>query len=265
MSDLKPRTAETNARLWGARARDWADYQEVIVRRVYETVLERTRVGSHTRYLDIGCGAGLAAEIADSRGASVSGIDATEPLLAIARSRVPRGEFRTGDLEALPFEDRAFDVVTGFNSFQFAGNPAVALREARRVAKASGVIAIVTWGEPEGMEAAAVVGALRPLMPPPPPGAPGPFALSKEAALRSFASDAGLSPGEIFDIECPFIYRDEASALRGLNSSGVATRAMESSSERAVTEAHAKAIAPYRQADGSYRIRAVFRCLLAGP
>jgi SAM-dependent methyltransferase len=264
-ADLKPRTSEANARLWGARARDWADFQEVQVRRVYEAALDRARVGSGTRYLDIGCGAGLAAEIAASRGAAVSGIDAAAELLAIARSRVPLGEFRQGDLEALPFGDQAFDVVTGFNSFQFAGNPAVALGEARRVTKPGGSVGIVTWGKPEGMEAAAAVGALRPLMPPPPPGAPGPFALSEESALRKFASDAGLHPVEVLDVECPFVYPDQPTALRALNSSGVAARAIENSSEQAVTEAHAKAIAPYRQPDGSYRIRAAFRCLLAKP
>jgi len=263
MSGSKPRTSDVNARLWGARARDWAECQEALLRPVYERVLERIGVSSGTRYLDVGCGAGLAAQIAASRGAAICAIDAAPSLLAIARTRVPQGDFRTGDLEALPFGDRAFDVVTGFNSFQFAGNPVVALGEARRVTRPGGTIGIVTWGKPEGMEAAAVVGALRPLMPPPPPGAPGPFALSEEAALRKFASDAGLRPGDVFDIECPFLYRDEATALRGLNSSGVAARAMENASERAVTEAHAKAIAPYRQADGRYRIGASFRCLLA--
>jgi hypothetical protein len=100
-------------------------------------------------------------------------------------------------------------------------------------------------------------------MPPPPPGAPGPFALSDEAALRGFASGAGLKPGEVFDVDTPFIYRDRATALQGLNSSGVAARAMEHSSEQAVTQAHADAIAPFRQTDGSYRIKASFRGLIA--
>jgi len=31
----------------------------------------------------------------------------------------------------------------------------------------------------------------------------GSGALSEETALRKFASDAGLHPGEVFDIECP--------------------------------------------------------------
>lgn len=263
--DLKPRTSEINGRLWGARARDWADSQEGTVRPVFEAVLERTGVGSETRYLDIGCGAGMAAQIAAARGAEVTGIDAADALLEIARSRTPEASFQQGDIEDLPFEDQTFDVVTGFNSFQYAGNAVVALTEARRVAKAGGSVVIMTWGAPEGMEAAAVVAALGPLLPPPPPGAPGPFALSDETALRQFATRAALEPVEVFDVASPFIYADEATAMRGLNSSGVAARAMENTSEQAVTEAHAKAIAPFRQSDGSYRIEASFRCLLARP
>ena len=263
--ELKPRTAEVNGRLWGARASDWADIQESTVRPVYEAVLERTRVMSGTRYLDVGCGAGMAAQIAAARGAQVSGIDAAEELLAIARQRTPRGDFRRGDLEELHFDDQSFDVVTGFNSFQYAGNPAVALGEARRVTRPGGGVVIMTWGDPDGMEAASLVAALRPLMPPPQPGAPGPFVLSDESALRKFAAEAGLEPVEVFDVDSPFVYADEVTAVRGLNSSGVAVRAMENSSEQAVTAAHAKAIAPFRQPDGSYRIQATFRCLLARP
>ena len=37
----------------------------------------------------------------------------------------------------------------------------------------SGTVVIMTWGNPDGMEAASLVAAVRPLMPPPPPGAPG--------------------------------------------------------------------------------------------
>ena len=263
--ELKPRTADVNGRLWGARASDWANIQEGMVRPVYEAVLERTRVKAGTRYLDVGCGAGMVAQIAAARGAQVSGIDAAEALLDIARLRKPRGDFRRGDLEDLPFDDQSFDVVTGFNSFQYAGNPAVALGAARRVTRRGGAVVIMTWGSPDGMEAASLVAALRPLMPPPPPGAPGPFALSDESALRKFAADAGLKAVEVFDVDSPFVYADEATAVRSLNSAGVAARAMENSSELAVTEAHAKAIAPFRQPDGSYRVKATFRCLLAQP
>jgi len=261
----KPRTAAANGRLWGARSRDWSEIQEGLVRPAYEAVLGRLRVGAGTAYLDAGCGAGMAAQMAAARGARVSGIDAADGMLAVAKSRVPAGDFRAGDLEELPFADRSFDVVTGFNSFQYAANPVIALKEARRVTRPAGGIAIVTWGTPEGMEAVSVITALRTVMPPPPPGAPGPFALSEEAALRRFAADAGLKPGEILDIDAPFVYRDLATALRGLGSSGVAARAIEHAGEKAVHDAHETAIAPFRQPDGSYRIGARFRCLFATP
>ncbi|HTM46443.1 MAG TPA: methyltransferase domain-containing protein [Polyangiaceae bacterium] len=259
----KPRTSQTHGRLWGERARDWADFQEGTVRPVFETVLSRTHVGAGTKYLDVGCGSGMVAEMAAARGANVSGVDAAEAMLAIARSRVPAGEFCQGDLEELPFADETFDVVTGFNSFQYAGNPVAALREAGRVVKKGGWVVVMTFGNPQGMEVVALLTALKPLLPPPPAGAPGPFALSDENVLRNFAADAGLTPVEVFDVDSPWIYADETSALRGLTSTGNAIRAMEQIDEQVVIQAYLKALAQFRQADGSYRASAWFRCLLA--
>ena len=127
------------------------------------------------------------------------------------------------------------------------------------------MIVIMTWGEPAGMEASSLVAALRPLLPPPPPGAPGPFALSDEAALRAFAAAGGLTAGEVFDVDTHWSYPDEATGLRGLGSAGVAVRAIEHSGRDAFIAAHRAALAPFRQPDGSFRIAASFRCLVATP
>jgi hypothetical protein len=75
--------------------------------------------------------------------------------------------------------------------------------------------------------------------------------------------DAGLEPVDVFDVDSPWIYVDEGAALRGLTSTGNSVRAMELVDEKAVREAYARAIAPFRQPDGSYRASAWFRCLLA--
>lgn len=259
---LKPRTAGVNGPLWGARARDWADIQEGIIRPAYDAVLDRAEVGPGTAYLDIGCGSGMAARIAADKGAAVSGVDAAPALLAIARDRTPAGDFQQADLEDLPFADASFDVVASFNAVQFAGNPALALAEAKRVTRPGGTIAVLVWGEPEGMEMAAVITALGPLLPPPPPGAGGPFALSRADALHRLADAAGLAVADLFDLADPVVYPDRDTALRGLNSSGVAARAMGLVGEEAVTEAHARALAPFRRPDGAYRIGAAFRCML---
>jgi ubiquinone/menaquinone biosynthesis C-methylase UbiE len=207
----------------------------------------------------------MAALLASQRGAEVCGVDAAGSLLGIARERVVGGDFRLGDLEALPFPDGTFDVVTGFNSFQFAATPVAALMEARRVSKPTGRIVVLTWGNPQGMEAASLVTSLQPLLPPPPPGSPGPFALSDENALKRFAESAGLTVLKVSDVACEWRYEDLRTALRGLGSSGGAARAAERAGVEAVNQAHEAALAPFRRADGSYRVRASFRWLLATP
>lgn len=55
---------------------------------LYEVVLKETAVGATTSVLDIGCGSGKFCEMAARRGAQVSGLDASESLLAIAHERV---------------------------------------------------------------------------------------------------------------------------------------------------------------------------------
>lgn len=262
-TQAKPRTADTNGRLWGRSARDWSELMEPLFRPVYATAFDRAELRDGAAYLDVGCGADLAAQAAAERGARVCGLDAAQDLLAVARVRVPAGEFHHGDLEQLPFAEHRFDLVSGFNSFQYAGNPVAALREARRVSRPGASVLIATWGQPDGMQAASLIAALRPLLPPPPAGAPGPFALSEEATLRAFAAEAGLAAGEVFDIDAPWHFANLATALRALKSSGVGSRAIEHAGEQAVDDAHAAALAPFRQADDSYLVSASFRCLLA--
>jgi SAM-dependent methyltransferase len=256
-------TSAVNGPLWGARARDWADLQEGSARPAFEAVLART-TSAGTRLLDVGCGSGMLAQMAAARGAVVAGVDAAEPLLAVARSRTPAGDFRTGDLQALPFGDGAFDVVVGVNAFQYAAEPAAAVAEAARATRRGGVVAVVVWGDPETMQMAAVIRALGPLLPPPPPGAGGPFALSGKDALLALGEAAGLEVISVFDIAGVAEYADLETAVRGLDSSGVAERARGVAGDAAVSAAHRAALEPFVRADGAVRVTTAFRCLLGG-
>ncbi|MBJ6372727.1 class I SAM-dependent methyltransferase [Sedimentitalea arenosa] len=251
-----------NGPLWGARARDWAEVQEGQFAAAFHAVLAHAKVGPGTRHLDAGCGAGMAATLSASLGATVAGLDASEALLEIARERTPGRDFRQGDLEALPWDTDSFDLVTGFNSFQYAGDAGQAVREAGRVTRPGGTIVIMTWGEPAGMEAAGHVAALKPLLPPP-PGACGPFALSEEAALRGFAEAGGLTPVEVIDVDTPWHYPDLETALRGLASSGVAAKAADHSGEDALVAAMTEFLTPFRKPDGSIGFSARARYLVA--
>jgi len=263
MTTVEPGTALVAGRQWGGRARDWAELQEPQHRALYEAAFSQLGLGAGVRYCDIGCASGVAAQMAAERGAVVAGLDAAENLITIARERVPAGDFRVGEMEELSFADGTFDVVTGFSSFSYAMRPLVALAEARRVAKRGGRVVMQTWGKPDDEGIAALIEALTPLLPPRPEGKPWIYALSDEPALRAFVESAGLEPLNVETMFAYWTYPDLATALRAFASSGRAVRAIECTSEAAVDEAIAAALAPYRRADGSYRVGASFIWVVA--
>lgn len=69
------------------------------------------------RVLDLGCGAGdpIAAYMA-GQGFRVTGLDASRAMLAIARKRVPGGDWRHADMRGLDLGE-TFDGIVGWDSF----------------------------------------------------------------------------------------------------------------------------------------------------
>jgi SAM-dependent methyltransferase len=259
----RPGSAQMQGDLWSVRARDYAQFQECQFRPLYENVLHRPEIAGAGSSLDVGCGPGLAAQMFVQNIAEVSGVDASAAFIDIARQRLPGRDFRVTEMEALPHRDESFDVVTGFNAFQYAASPRNALSEARRVVRPGGVVVIATWGPPEDCEAASHLKALGALMPPPPPGAPGPFALSDEIKLKALATEAGLTPIVVVDVACPWSYPDLDAALQGMLSAGPAERAIRNSGLDRARDAVAASISPYRRPSGEYFLNNKFRYLIA--
>lgn len=129
---------------WGARSTDWAYLWEPYARPANRVVFDQLAVADGTRLLDVACGSGFAANLAAERGAAVSGIDAAESLLAIARARTPEGDFFVGDMFAMPFPDGAFDVATSFNGIWKGCEGA--LEEVHRVLRPGGRLGLTFWG-----------------------------------------------------------------------------------------------------------------------
>lgn len=256
-------TAQVQGPLWGARPQAWADLQEVAFEPLYREALQAAGAGHGSAVLDVGCGAGLAVAVAQEMGSRVSGLDASTELVEIARSRTPGADVRVGELEELPFEDGAFDVVTGFNSFQYAADRVGGLREARRVMRDDGRLVAAVWGEPEQCQMSGYLKALGSLMPPPPPGAPGPWALSPPGALEELAGQAQLESTGAGVVTCVFRFPDEDTAVRGLLAAGPAVRAIQTSGEEAVASAISGAIAPFRTNSGGYELSNAFRYIVA--
>ena len=256
-------TAQVQGPLWGAAARDWAEIAEPGQIPFYDAAHHAIAINPGTRLLDVGCGAGLALQLAVKRGASVSGIDASTGLLEVAKERLPDADLRQGDIEELPFDDDTFDAVTAFNAVQYASDPTQALREIKRVAKPGASVAIATWGPVEQCEMRLVLGAIGSLLPPPPPGAGGPFALAAPGALEALVESAGLSAEHAIDVPTPYIYPDLETAVRGHLSSGPARMAITKAGREATAQALTDALTPVVGTDGSVRLDNIFKVVIA--
>jgi len=85
-------SAKVQGELWSLAAQDWANLQEPLTKPLWVAMIDATKVGNGTRFFDAGCGGGGASIIAAERGAIISGLDASDALIAIARKRLPEGD-----------------------------------------------------------------------------------------------------------------------------------------------------------------------------
>jgi ubiquinone/menaquinone biosynthesis C-methylase UbiE len=98
-------------------------------------------VSSGTSVLDIGCGTGLASLPLIRNGYTVTGVDPSEKMLAIARRQAPDATWVLGDAEKLPFPDKSFGAAVSGQAFHHVDRTA-ALNEIIRVVKPGGGVAI---------------------------------------------------------------------------------------------------------------------------
>ena len=257
-------SASIQAPLWGHYPTEWASIQEATGIAGYEFVLAHLTWRQGNTLLDVGCGSGIFAKMAANKGAAVTGLDASPSLIEEAKKRAPGLPFLTGEMEELPFDDHSFDIVTGFNSFQYAASVSNAFNEARRVLKPGGQLAVMIWGNKEDCEAATYLKAVGSLLPPPPPGAGGPFALSENQLLEKTITTAGFDITSVTDIPTLWDYPDLKTAMSGLLSAGPAVKAIQHSGYDKVYETLTAAVTPYQQADGHVRYHNKFRIVLAG-
>jgi SAM-dependent methyltransferase len=97
------------------------------------------------RVLDVACGTGNAALVAQRAGAIVTGLDASPRLLDVARERVAGAEFVAGDCARLPFDDGQFDAALSVFGVIFAQPAEQAAAEIARVVRPGGRVVVATW------------------------------------------------------------------------------------------------------------------------
>lgn len=134
---------------WTEKARFYDDHFAGVTRQAIEPLLEGLGDVAGRRLIDVCCGTGDLAEAAARSGAQVTGVDFAEPMIKIARARVPVAKFEVGDAEKLNFEDASFDAATCVFGLWHVGEPDSAISEAARVLKPSGTYSYTAWLPPD--------------------------------------------------------------------------------------------------------------------
>jgi ubiquinone/menaquinone biosynthesis C-methylase UbiE len=114
---------------------DLIEMEEPIVREI----LDGLPVGTA---LDAACGTGRHAAYLASRGHTVIGVDASAGMLALARAKVPGGDFREADLHRLPVPDEHVDLVVCALALTHVPDLAPVLAEFARVLRPGGHLVI---------------------------------------------------------------------------------------------------------------------------
>jgi ubiquinone/menaquinone biosynthesis C-methylase UbiE len=90
--------------------------------------------------LDAACGPGRHCAHLRERGFEVIGVDSNRSMLAVAESKVPGGDFRLGDLSALPIGDGTVDVVVCSLALTHVARLEPVIAEFARVTRPGGLV-----------------------------------------------------------------------------------------------------------------------------
>jgi SAM-dependent methyltransferase len=254
---MQKTTAASEGVAWSAVAAGWVEYFSGFSAPAYEAVARAIGLAAGDSVLDVGCGGGEFCALAAARGARVSGIDAAEGMIELAKRRLDgAADLRVGPLERLPWADATFDVVTGFNAFELAADRVTDLAEAARVVRSGGRVAICSWGLPEDCEVHEVFGPLAELKPKRPGDA-------RAVGQEKLARQAGLVPVRAGEVEVPYEFPDRATLGRAMLALAPVYGIGSREAERVVDRTLATAAEPFRRGDGSYRFENRFRYLIA--
>jgi SAM-dependent methyltransferase len=232
---------------WSAIADDWHLRWGRFPEPAWTAVLDAAGLGPGCRVLDVGCGAGDLLAHLDRLGLRGTGLDPAPGMVARARAVATAADIRTGDGSRLPWDHHSFDLAIAVNALHLADEAAPALAEMSRVVVPGGHVAIVTWAERQHNDVDVIARALAD------DDGDGPEPDEDDDvpvgdALDRLLADAGLTAVAAGLVATPWEAADDAALVRGLvlgeDASTLADR----------TPVVVAAAAPFRRADGSYRL-----------
>jgi SAM-dependent methyltransferase len=190
----------------GAGGLRWAQrqpVQDVLLQPIADLIIDRAKIRSGERVLDVGCGSGSTTfAFAKAVGPSghVMGIDISAPMLERAREVTPPGtpvEFALADATIHPFVPESFDLLASRFGVMFFADPALSFANLRKAMRRTGRLAFACWREarsnPFFMVPLQAAYQHVPKMPQVGPDEPGPFAFASEERVKRILAAAGFS------------------------------------------------------------------------
>ena len=216
---------------WGRNAVDFATLSEPANCREYIAMHYRLCLSDQDVLLDMACGSGLAIELAGLAGSSCSGIDASSRLVAIARDRCRDADIRIGDMNALPWDDSSFTVVTSFRGIW--GTTPRAVGEAFRVLQPGGRIGLTVWGHIKISPGAWALAPLRLAASEKVDNQAAMVSLGRPGVGEAMLAESGFVDIERFDVPFAWEFADPELFARALASTGPAFEAIQNVGEDA--------------------------------
>jgi demethylmenaquinone methyltransferase/2-methoxy-6-polyprenyl-1,4-benzoquinol methylase len=138
------------------------DIQSFGIHRLWKKrVIRLTRIQPGERALDLCCGTGDLTFALAKKGADVTGLDFSEPMLEVARGKsaafnsgghakfsATKIQFIQGDAQQIPFPENSFDVLTIGYGLRNLSDLDAGLREMLRVTKPGGRFVALEFGKP---------------------------------------------------------------------------------------------------------------------
>jgi ubiquinone/menaquinone biosynthesis C-methylase UbiE len=116
--------------------------QKIEIDNVLKNYIQK-HMQSQYNILDLACGTGIylynQVELFSDKNINWHGLDASEDMLKIAKTKINKASFRNGFAEDLPYESEDFDYIVNNYAFQHFTNKTAALDEVARVLKKDGI------------------------------------------------------------------------------------------------------------------------------
>ena len=161
------------------------------------------------------------------------------------------------DMQAIDLPDASVDAVVCRFGYMLAPDPALALRETRRVLRRGGRLAFATWAAAKRNPWATAYGPVlieRGLQEPPAPGEPGQFALGEPDRIETLVRGAGFGDVAVDAIEVEFRFASWEEYRRVMTSLAASLRAtletLDDGIRAEVDEAARERLAGFLTSDG---------------